>query len=343
MSRRSEAAAAEAATIAGDRYAEQVAVAMLASRSALDAWSELDTRNIGRSWLQLVFRRLIGPVYTAQLTVARGAQPYVERVTEAYNRIRRRRIPTPTNHVEPTRLAGIASDGRELQTLLYQPAITTLRAIDRGASVRDATAVGATQLDMIVRTQVADAGRAATQVEIAATQTLGYVRMLNPPSCSRCVLLAGRFYRWNDGFERHPRCDCIHIPATEDVADDLRTSPRAYFDSLSEADQNRVFTGAGAQAIRDGANIGQVVNARSGMNAAGRTETRVRDDGQVVNVHTRRLATQRVMGRDVFTTTTGTRRRGGRRVRLMPEQIYLEAAGDRAEAIRLLRLHGYLR
>jgi hypothetical protein len=29
-------------------------------------------------------------------------------------------------------------------------------------------------------------------------------------------------------------------------------------------------------------------------------------------------------------------------VRLMPEQIYLEAAGDRAEAIRLLRLHSYL-
>jgi hypothetical protein len=32
----------------------------------------------------------------------------------------------------------------------------------------------------------------------------------------------------------------------------------------------------------------------------------------------------------------------GRRPRLMPEQIYREAHGDRGEAIRLLRLHGYL-
>lgn len=343
MSRATEAAAAEASRYARDRYAEQVALAMLASRTALGAWQDLDTSDIARSWLQLVFRRLIGPVYAAQLAVSRGAQDYVGRVTAAYNRHRRRQIPTPTVHVEPTRLAGVASDGRELPTLLYQPAITTLRAIERGATVRQATAIGGTHLDMIVRTQVADAGRVATGVETVATPTLGYVRMLNPPSCSRCVVLAGRFYRWNTGFQRHPRCDCIHIPATEDVANDLRTNPRAYFDSLSEAEQNRAFTNAGAQAIRDGADLARVVNARRGMTTAGTTETRERDDGQVVNVHTRRLTTTRVMGRDVFTTTEGTRRRGARRIRLMPEQIYLEAAGDRAEAIRLLRLHGYLR
>jgi hypothetical protein len=33
----------------------------------------------------------------------------------------------------------------------------------------------------------------------------------------------------------------------------------------------------------------------------------------------------------------------GRRPRLMPEQILREAGRDRAEAVRLLRLHGYLR
>jgi hypothetical protein len=30
-------------------------------------------------------------------------------------------------------------------------------------------------------------------------------------------------------------------------------------------------------------------------------------------------------------------------VRLMPEQIYVEAGGNRHEAIRLLRVHGYIR
>jgi hypothetical protein len=45
----------------------------------------------------------------------------------------------------------------------------------------------------------------------------------------------------------------------------------------------------------------------------------------------------------------GTTRRGfaGRRlgrgvVRLMPEQIYLDAGGDRDEALRLLQQHGYI-
>jgi hypothetical protein len=254
------------------------------------------------------------------LAAARGASIYVDRI----RRIRRR--DRPPHRVEHRRFAGIASDGRPLTTLLTQPAGTTLRAIRDGAPPRTAAVLGATQLDMIVRSEVADAGRVATGVEVTATPTLGYVRMLSPPSCSRCAVLAGRFYRWNSGFQRHPRCDCIHIPATEDQADDLRTDPQAYFDSLSEAEQNRVFTNAGGQAIRDGADLGRVVNARRGMTTTA----------------SGRLTPQRVSGRDVFTTTEGTRRRRRGPVRLMPEQIYLEARGSRDEAIRLLRLHGYI-
>jgi hypothetical protein len=109
---------------------------------------------------------------------------------------------------------------------------------------------------------------------------------------------------------RHPRCDCQHIPAREDMAGDLRTDPGAYFRSLPEKEQDRLFTADGAQAIRHGADVSQVVNARRGMyTAAGHSFTR-----------------------------TGARRGP----RLMPEQIYLEARGNRAEAIRLLRFHGYL-
>ena len=109
--------------------------------------------------------------------------------------------------------------------------------------------------------------------------------------------------------------------------------PQAYFGSLPEAEQNRVFTRAGAQAIRDGADIGQVVNARRGM----RTTTSY--------------------GRRVRTTTVGAPRRGSRHtsftraqradggtpspVRLMPEQIYADAK-DREDAIRLLGRFGYL-
>ncbi|WP_348239952.1 hypothetical protein, partial [Salmonella enterica] len=69
---------------------------------------------------------------------------------------------------------------------------------------------------------------------------------------------------WSDGFKRHPMCHCRNIPAAEDTSDDIRTDPMKLFHSLSEAEQNRQFTKAGAQAIRDGADINRVVNSRRG-------------------------------------------------------------------------------
>lgn len=223
--------------------------------------------------------------------------------------------------VVPESVAGVASDGRLLGTLLEQ--------------ARDDFAFG-----LIVATQLQDAARGAASLGITARQNIGYARMLNPPSCSRCAILAGKFYRWNEGFQRHPRCDCRHIPAREADSSDLTTNPDAYFASLPEAEQDRIFTKSGAQAIRDGADMGQVVNARRGMQKA------------------------QVFGQDAFTTLEGTSRRGfaysqlrGRRdqdrralgerfsrtqeVRLMPESIYA-LAKDRADALRLLKLHGYV-
>jgi hypothetical protein len=182
------------------------------------------------------------------------------------------------------------------------------------------------QLAMLAASAVQDAGRNGASIAMAVTPSVdGYVRMLNPPSCSRCAVLAGKFFRWNQGFERHPQCDCRHIPTSESVTGDLTTDPQAYFDSLNPAEQDRIFTKAGAQAIRDGADIGQVVNARRGM-----------EKGQL-------------FGREMFHTFEGVTRRGvarramgsGRPVRLMPESIYALAT-DRADALRLLKLYGYL-
>lgn len=208
-----------------------------------------------------------------------------------------------------------------------------------GASEAQALQAGRDWLDMFVETLLADTIRAATSSGMTAHRRAGgYVRMLNPPSCSRCTILAGKFYRWNTGFQRHPRCDCVHIPAREALAGDLTTNPNAYFDSLTAAEQDRIFTKAGAQAIRDGADISQVVNARAGMSTAQINPLTGRSVG--------RLQTVDVYGRRAYITTTSTTKRGRayrpRSVRLMPESIYDLAAGDREEAIRLLRLHGYL-
>jgi hypothetical protein len=274
----------------------------------------------------------------------------------------------PAGLVVADALAGIASDGRDLVTLLDQPAITTLTALGSGVPQARAMTAGYATLDMAVRTQVADAGRVADQVAIAARPRTGYVRMLNPPSCSRCVVLAGRWYRWNQGFRRHPRCDCTHVPSREDTAGDLRTDPRGYFDSLDRAEQDRIFTQAGAESIRLGADIGQVVNARrgaAGLAPAGARitaeEARALRGGRVVGrltpvdvfgrpllvtsegITTRGLAGARLGARETGLKTSGRRYRSARAPRLMPESILQVADGNRDEAIRLLRRFGYIR
>lgn len=298
--------AADALRLAEARRAEQQYIARRVAEIARRAWGRVDPRAIAQTWRRLLAEPL-AYLSVAQLQAASSADAYVAQVLAAQGV-----TAAPEAAVAPRSLAGVASDGRPLETLLYQPAVQTLTLIGAGASPAQALAFGALRLDMFVRTQVADSGRVATGIGIAARPRVGYVRMLTPPSCSRCALLAGKYYRWSQGFARHPKCDCVHIPAPEQFAGDLRTSPRAYFDSLSGAEQRRIFTNAGAQAIRDGADMGRVVNARRGMTSAG-------------------------------TTTELTRtRRGVRQERLMPEEIYRRSAGNREEALRMLRLNGYL-
>jgi hypothetical protein len=292
-------------------YRRQTTLARRTADRAAQAWRRLDRGDIARSWLGLLLTEVLPTVASAQGIAAASSGAYVDDALEA-----QRSVTDVVGRVNPAMFANVASDGRDLVTLLQQPVITALTALRDGATVPRALTVGRLDLDMIVRTQVADAGRVADGVAITSRpRVAGYVRMLSPPSCGRCTVLAGRHYRWNAGFLRHPRCDCRHVPVAEDNDEDLRTDPRKAFDAMTEAEQAKAFTKAGAQAIRDGADMGRVVNARRGMYTAG--------------------------GRQ-FTTEATTRRGTGRRVRLMPEQIYRESHGDRDEAVRLLRLHGFI-
>lgn len=257
----------------------------------------------------------------------------------------------PVAAVSVAALAGTASDGRDLRGLM-----------DHTRS-RDVTSDA---FDLIVLTQLQDVARAAAALAMAVRpRVTRYVRMLNPPSCSRCAVLAGRVYRFDAGFQRHPRCDCRGIPASEDTAGDLRTDPSAYFDSLPTArqlsadypdltvrkrqelrlySQEDIFTKAGAEVIRRGADISQVVNARAGMSTA---QVAVRGAGDRWTA-SGRLVRQTVFGRQVATTKEGMTKhgvafkaRGRGYVRLMPESL-LEIADDRADALRLLKAHGYV-
>ena len=234
----------------------------------------------------------------------------------------------PAAFVDPARFAGVAPDGRSLEALLFSPATTVKQLIGKGVDPRLALQRGAKSLDVITRTVIADTARSSAGVDIAVRQDLGYVRMLVPPSCSRCAVLAGRFYRWNAGFPRHPRCDCKHIPTRENQAGDITTDPYEYFRSLTPEQQDKQFGRAEAKAIRDGADLFQVVNSQRGMGYAG-----ISADGS------RRGQTR------TGTTREGTSRRGNARSagpqRLTPEAIYRQA-GNREEALQLLERNGYI-
>lgn len=255
--------------------------------------------------------------------------------------------PDMVGQVNPSALTGVASDGRRLDTLFRQ-------------AETDAT------FDLMVTTQLQDVARLGAGIAIAASRgASGYVRMLNPPSCSRCAVQAGKWFRWNTGFQRHPRCDCRHVPSGSEAAaraEGLVSDPNDYFRSLSKANQDRMFTKSGAEAIRDGADVGQVVNARraaEGLLPAGGRYT-LAEQQLLRGGNTARGALSRVdvYGRPVFITREGITVRGefGRRMgelakqgryratnvpRLMPESIY-EIAEDRADAVRLLRRYGFI-
>ncbi len=304
-------------------------------------------------WFDRNVELLVAAVTSAQRQAVDGADEYVSDVLEE--------LGTPVGpevEIVTEPLVGVASDGRDLDSLMYGSVIAAKSGVGAGLPVEQAWDRGLSSLLLRVQTQVADASRSAVGLGIMARPRVGYVRMLNPPSCSRCAVLAGRFYGSQRAFLRHPGCDCRHIPAREDSANDLRTDPRDYFDSLPEPMQEKLFTKAGAEAIRDGADVDQVVNARRGMSTAQTNLAGWIPKGQLSRVD--------VYGQQVATTTEGVTRRGaayramsragyaqrqtdvrGRRYfqakapRLMPEAIY-EIAEDRADALRLLRLYGYL-
>jgi hypothetical protein len=221
-------------------------------------WARMGT-DFDRSWID-VRPRLLLLAGSAQLGSARAGAAYVPKVLAETGQ-----VDDAAGLVNASAFAGVASDGRPLDTLLYGAVTQAKSAVGAGASASDALQSGGTWLDMVVRSLIADAGRMATSAGIAARPRVGgYVRMLNPPSCNRCAVLAGKWFRYNQGFRRHPRCDCVHIPSSENIAGDLRTDTTALFD-------RGLITGltpAQSQAISEGADIAKVVNATRGMSAA---------------------------------------------------------------------------
>ncbi|MFF7610739.1 VG15 protein [Streptomyces lavendulae] len=331
------------------QYRRQQRIVRRAANRVQALWREIDAGSIAGSWEQLA-PLLVQAVTEAQTTAAALADSYLDSVIAAEGAAPTAAAP----RVNPGAFAGTASDGRPLISLLYQPVIDWKVRLLAGQSPRDAAAGSLASALRITATQVADAGRGATGAAMAGRRTIqGYVRVVQPPACSRCIILAGTEWGWNKGFQRHPKCDCIHLPTTLIARGQDRRGfidPAAYFRSLPRPEQDRVFGLAGARAIRDGADMAQVVNARRGMftaTAYGRQLAATREGATRRGEFYRRerARTEARLGtrfaRDRIDVRRGLPRFELRTPRLMPEEIY-RLAESREQAIEMLTRFGYL-
>lgn len=302
------------ALIVHDRARAKVALATLLG--ARRAWDLLGSGDWDVAW-RAIGPQLVALLTASQIAVGRLAETYVDSLVDEVG------IPAQTvGALFPAGLAGTASDGRPLDTLVYESVIGA-RIAGKAGGLDTATALdfGRRMLDRIVTTQVSDASRDAVSVASVTRPAIeGMVRVANPPCCSRCAVLAGNWYRWSQGFDRHPGDDCTMIPGTRADSERMyRDDPRANTDRLLSDSQVHDLSKADAKAIADGADPNQVINARRGMTIAGGLKA----------------------------TTEGTTRRGqfGRsqrdRIRLRPQAIY-DLATDRDDAIRMLRQYRYI-
>lgn len=305
---------APALDLALDHYSDRQSLVTAIGEVAGQMWSDVNPARIADSWVQQI-PELTVVTAGAQMGAARQADDYTTEMLDEQD------IDSDAvARVDPSGFAGQASDARGLASLLANPVIVTLLSIQDGMDVARALGVGRANLDMLVRTQVADAGRLADQASLTTRPACtGYTRLAVGGSCSRCLLLSGKHYSYSQGFKRHPRCDCIHVPANDTRGVRIK-SPEARYAEMSRAERTRAgFTKADQAALAEGADLGQVVNARRGMYDAG--------------AYTRTGTTKR----GLFGSVPENR---GRK-RLSVDQIYRDAV-DRDDAIRLLQQNRYL-
>lgn len=321
-----------------------------ASRRVLRLWRQIDPQELDQGWA-MYGAAITEIVAAAQVDAAQQTRPYMTAIAASASN-------KPAVQIVPEMFGGVAADGRELEPLLYSAVTSTKTWTGRGLGASTAFEAGASFLATLAGSVIRDLGRQADSTFAAGKRWTQYVRVLNPGACSRCAVLAGKSSN-AVAFKRHPRCRCtaFPLPSTGSVPSGFFESGDDYFESLSRAEQDRIFTRSGAEAIRQGGDVNMVVNARRGAYGisysghglgGGLGEVRrlqrvtigVRADGTPLQVYATFESTTRRgdFGRSNF---TGSGRRT-QTVRLMPEQIQIMAGGDPGRYRELLIRYGYL-
>lgn len=321
---------ATAAELSAARYRQVTATERALVALIQRIWRGLSASTVEQDLQGEAGAAILAAVVEGQITVAEGAQAFVAACMAAQGA-----SATAEAALVGAAFAGIAPDGGPLETLLFLPAIGVQRRLAGGMTAQEAMLGGLSDMAMYASTAIADTARSSAQVAMTADrQVVAYTRVVTLPACSRCIILAGQQYRYSEGFLRHPRCDCQTVPLRDAQWRGVQ-SPEDLYASMSDAERRRVFTTAGAEAIDQGADVAQVVNARRGMSTPGAGTT---SEGT-----TRRG----LYGRRARRAGGGTARFPGERyartteARLTPEAIFRQASG-RSEQLELLRRYGYI-
>jgi hypothetical protein len=338
---------------------ELISVGKTLGNRVRSLWWQMDPQNLDASW-NWVAPKMVAQVTAAQQYAATLATPYVNSMDRA-NKF----TPAPVELI-PEAFTNVMGDGRAVAPALFGAVTNMKTAIGRGLSSQTAFQAGANFIAVVASAALQDMARNADRTVSAAKGYTRYVRVVGGSACSRCAILAG-IYSAETAFLRHVSCQCTTAPieVAGKVPKGFHTDPLSYFDSLSKAEQDRVFTNAGAEAIRQGADPVKVVNARRGAYGIGYSG----HSNVPVSAGVRNTLQPVTIGRkadgsplQVFATAEGTTARGAfgkgelrltgeaakegryRRtttVRLMPEQI-IKMASTPERWRELLTKYGYI-
>ena len=157
----------------------------------------------------------------------------------------------PEYKPDPWQWVGVNGNGMDTVDAMWTAITIGKQAVSNGAPVDVAMDRIGVTLVLRTRTMLADTHRSATSMTargICYQST--YVRGLTPPSCGRCVILAGqpcgRRLRKASALRLHRRLHRPKAPAN------ACTSPSEYLDSLDEVQLAKVLGGrANARAYAD--------------------------------------------------------------------------------------------
>ena len=306
-------------------------------------WRHNASDDFGESFA-LCMPEMFGLLDDAQLMTASEALELTPESMASLDGMSRVELPAQYS-ADPHQWVGVNGNGFDTLDVMWGAVTRGKQVIANGGTVDVALHVIELGFEARMRTCLADTQRSAAIVAgHARSPYVGYVRGLTPPSCGRCVVLAGRPCG-SEPFERQPRCDCIAGPTAKKPSIAV-TSANDYLDGLDDRQLVKVLgSRANARAWKDGADLNQLVNAYRRKGSVSTAQVYDRRIKYTVEGTTKRgFASGRMISAGYAKEFV---KNGGRytkvdRPRLMPETIYQICEKTGKDPRRMLYDYGWI-